>query len=79
MMNTEKDVAFMTDAPDEVQRWTAKRKAAVVMSIVKGENSAAEAALRRSPAPPGGDPLQREAVGGGDPRLDGRRLHGLAT
>jgi len=34
----------MTDVPDEVQRWTAKRKAAVVMSIVKGETSAAEAA-----------------------------------
>jgi len=36
----------MTDVPDEVQRWTAKRKAAVVMSIVKGETSAAEAARK---------------------------------
>ena len=34
----------MTDVPDGVQRWTAKRKAAVVTSIVKGETSAAEAA-----------------------------------
>ena len=34
----------MTDVPDEVQRWTARRKAAVVMSIVKSETSAAEAA-----------------------------------
>ena len=33
----------MTDVPDEVQRWTAKRKAAVVMSHVKVETSAAEA------------------------------------
>jgi transposase-like protein len=45
MMDTE-EVAFMTDVPDEVQRWTAKRKAAVVLSIVKGETSAAEAARR---------------------------------
>ena len=44
MMNAEKEVAYMADVPDEVQRWTAKRKAAVVMSIVKGETSAAEAA-----------------------------------
>jgi len=36
----------MTDVPDEVQRWTAKRKAAVVMSTVKGETSAAEAARK---------------------------------
>ena len=36
----------MTDVPDEVQRWTAKRKAAVVVSIVKGETSAAEAARK---------------------------------
>lgn len=36
----------MSDVPDEVQRWTAKRKAAVVMSIVKGETSAAEAARK---------------------------------
>jgi transposase-like protein len=46
MMSAEKEVAFMTDVPDEVQRWTAKRKAAVVMSIVKGETSAAEAARK---------------------------------
>ena len=41
-----KEVAEMTDVPDEVQRWTAKRKAAVVMSTVKGETSAAEAARK---------------------------------
>jgi Protein of unknown function (DUF1153). len=45
MMNAE-EVAVMTDVPDEVQRWTAKRKAAVVMSIIKGETSAAEAARK---------------------------------
>jgi len=36
----------MADVPDEVQRWTTRRKAAVVMSIVKGETSAAEAARK---------------------------------
>jgi transposase-like protein len=36
----------MTDVPDEVQRWTAKRKAAVVISIAQGETSAAEAARK---------------------------------
>jgi len=45
-MSAEKEVAFMTDVPDEVQRWTAKRKTAVVLAIVKGETSAAEAARR---------------------------------
>lgn len=34
----------MTDAPDEMQCWTAERKAAVVMRVVKGKTSAAEAA-----------------------------------
>jgi Protein of unknown function (DUF1153) len=41
MMST-KEVAVMSDVPDKVQRWTAKRKAAVAMSIVKGETLAAE-------------------------------------
>lgn len=37
----------MTDeVPDDVQRWTAKRRAALVLSIVKGETSVAEAARR---------------------------------
>ena len=46
MMSTE-EVAGMLDVPGEVQRWTAKRKTAVVMrSIVKGETSAAEAARK---------------------------------
>jgi transposase-like protein len=45
-MMSAKEVALMTDVPDEVQRWTAKRRAAVVLSIVKGETSAAEAARK---------------------------------
>jgi hypothetical protein len=32
--------------PDEVQRWTAKRRAALVISLLKGETTAAEAARR---------------------------------
>jgi hypothetical protein len=32
------------DAPDEVQRWTAKRQAALVVSILKGETSVQQAA-----------------------------------
>lgn len=31
---------------DEVQRWTAKRRAALVISLLKGETTAAEAARR---------------------------------
>jgi transposase-like protein len=34
------------DLPDDIQRWTAKRRAALVMSILKGETTAAEAARR---------------------------------
>ena len=32
------------EATDEVQRWTAKRRSALVLSILKGETSAVEAA-----------------------------------
>jgi hypothetical protein len=31
--------------PEEVQRWTAKRRAALVISLLKGETTAAEAAV----------------------------------
>jgi hypothetical protein len=34
----------MADVPDDVQRWTAKRRVALVLSIVRGETSVAEAA-----------------------------------
>lgn len=37
-------VAAPTEIPDDVQRWTAKRRAALVLSIIKGETSIAEAA-----------------------------------
>ena len=32
--------------PEEVQRWTAKRRAALVLSLLKGETTAADAARR---------------------------------
>jgi transposase-like protein len=34
------------ERPEEVQRWTAKRRAAVVISLLKGETTAVEAARR---------------------------------
>src|SRR5215471_18737258 len=34
------------EVPEDVQRWTAKRRAALVLSIVKGETSVAEAARK---------------------------------
>ena len=38
----------MADEPgsEEVQRWTAKRRAALVLSLLKGETTAADAARR---------------------------------
>ena len=45
VMGTE-EVAAVTEIPDEVQRWTAKRRTALVMSIIKGETSMAEAARK---------------------------------
>jgi len=32
--------------PEEVQRWTAKRRAALIISLLKGETTAVEAARR---------------------------------
>jgi len=34
----------MSEEPDEIKRWTARRKAAVVMDIIKGKTTAAEVA-----------------------------------
>jgi|HubBroStandDraft_1064217.scaffolds.fasta_scaffold279690_2 hypothetical protein len=34
--------------PEEGQRWTAKRRAALVISLLKGERTAAEAARRHA-------------------------------
>lgn len=36
------------ESDDSVQRWTAKRRVALVLSILKGETSVAEAARRHS-------------------------------
>jgi transposase-like protein len=36
----------MTDVPEDVQRWTAKRRVVLVLSIVRGETSVAEAARK---------------------------------
>jgi transposase-like protein len=37
----------MAEAPDDnIQRWTAKRRAALVLSLLKGETSVAEAARK---------------------------------
>ena len=36
----------MADVPEDVQRWTAKRRVALVLSIVRGETSVAEAARK---------------------------------
>jgi hypothetical protein len=39
-------VVAMADVPEDVRRWTARRRLALVLSIVKGETSAAEAARK---------------------------------
>ena len=36
----------MADVPEDVQRWTAKRRVALVVSIVKGDTSIVEAARK---------------------------------
>jgi hypothetical protein len=36
----------MADVPEDVQRWTAKRRVALVLRIVRGEMSVAEAARK---------------------------------
>jgi hypothetical protein len=41
--------------PNEMQRWTAKRRAALIVSILRGETSAPEAARRPFPAFAGGE------------------------
>jgi len=38
----------MADVPEDVQRWTAKRRLALVLSIMKGETSIAEAARKHA-------------------------------
>jgi len=36
----------MTDLPNDVKRWTAKRRSALVLSILRGETSVQEAARK---------------------------------
>ena len=36
----------MTDLPEDVKRWTAKRRSALVLSILRGETSVQEAARK---------------------------------
>jgi transposase-like protein len=46
MVMNNQEVAAVTEIPDDVQRWTAKRRAALVLGILKGETSTAEAARK---------------------------------
>jgi len=41
----------MEDVPEDGQRWTAKRRGALVLRIVRGETSVAEAAKGRPTDP----------------------------
>lgn len=45
-MNVVMEVAAVTEIPENVQRWTAKRRSALVLSIIEGETSTAEAARK---------------------------------
>jgi transposase-like protein len=38
----------MADVPEDIQRWAAKRRLALVLSILKGETSIAEAARKHA-------------------------------
>jgi transposase-like protein len=46
IMSQVMEVASVSEIPENVQRWTAKRRTALVLSIIKGETSAAEAARK---------------------------------
>ena len=46
MAEDTKNGTQLPELPDEVQRWTAKRRAALVMSILRGETSVQEAARK---------------------------------
>lgn len=46
-MNEERDEnGTRGELPEDIQRWTAKRRAALVLSILKGETTAVEAARK---------------------------------
>lgn len=46
MDETDKSNGAMGELPDDIQRWTAKRRAALVLSILKGETTTVEAARK---------------------------------
>jgi transposase-like protein len=46
MDETDKSNGVTGELPDDIQRWTAKRRAALVLSILKGETTAVEAARK---------------------------------
>jgi transposase-like protein len=46
MDETDKGNGVTGELPDDIQRWTAKRRAALVLSILKGETTAVEAARK---------------------------------
>lgn len=41
----------MTELPQEIKRWTAKRRTALVLQILRGETTAAEAARQHDLRP----------------------------
>ena len=46
-MNEERDTnGSVGELPEDIQRWTAKRRAALVLSILKGETTVVEAARK---------------------------------
>jgi hypothetical protein len=47
MVKSWQEVVIVTEElPDEVQRWTAKRRTALIVSIMKGETTMQEAARK---------------------------------
>ena len=46
MAEDTKNGTQISELPDDIQRWTAKRRAALVMSILRGETSVQEAARK---------------------------------
>ncbi len=46
MNDTDKQNGTVGELPEDIQRWTAKRRAALVLSILRGETSVQEAARK---------------------------------
>src|SRR5271167_3593628 len=58
---------------DEVQRWTAKRRAALIISLLKGETTAVEAARRHGLKVAEGEGWRDRVLLGGENALRGRQ------